>query len=161
MRLAVMAMTGAAMLAAPAMSRARMAEDVFDVWAGGCSADSYIAGAEGRSPYPCNALIRIAMAADPGHEQLVFVIKGDGGKQNGVMLSFGGRIDARGVLQVERVQFRPGESTPMAPDSACLFTREGDAIKRIQCSATASDGGGRSAALDFTATGKAALKRGD
>lgn len=158
MRLAVLALIGVGVMPGSAMGWAPTA-DVFDVWAGSCSANSQTADAEGRSPYPCNALLRIALAADPGHEQLIFVIKGEDGKQNGVMLSFGGRIDANGVLQVERVQFKPGKSTPMERGSACILTRDGEAIKRVQCNATASNGSGRSATIDFAATGKARLER--
>lgn len=159
MRFAVMALIGATMVSGPAAGRGPVAEDVLDLWGGSCSAESYTADAKGRTPYPCTAMMHIAMAADPGHEQLIFVIKGDPGTRNGVMLSFGGMIDGEGNLQLGRVQFTPGESTSMAPGSACAIAREGAALKRIRCNATASDGSGRSAAIDFAVTGKVELKQ--
>lgn len=158
MRLAVMALIGAAMLPGAAMGQGPHADDRFDVWNGSCTAASYAADAKGHTPYPCNALLHMAMAADPGHEMLVFVIKGDDGKQNGTMLSFGGMIDAQGNLQVARVQFTPGESTTMGAGSVCVITREGEMLKHVVCNASASDGSGRSAAIDFTATSKSELK---
>ena len=155
MRLAAMALIGTPVLAGPAFGGGPGAEgDVFDVWSGACSAGSYTADASGRTPYPCTAMMHLAMAAEPGHELLIFVIKGDEGTQNGKMLGVGGMIDSKGDLQVARVQFKPGESTQMQPGAACKITRNGDAIQRVQCSGTASDGSGRALALDFAATGK-------
>lgn len=160
MRLAMMALIGAAMLPGASAGRGQAAEDVFEVWGGACDAGSHIADAKGKTPYPCNALIRIAMAADPAHEQLIFVVKGDDGQQNGKMLSVGGMIDGKGNLQIQRVQFTPGESTPIAPGGSCAIAREGAALKRLRCSATASDGSGHSLALDFAATGRVEMQAG-
>jgi len=157
MRFAVMALLGAAMVAGSAAGHGQDG-DGMDLWAGSCSADSHTADGKVRTLYPCNAVLHMALPGDPGHEMLIFVIKGDAGKQNGVMLSFGGRIDAKGNLQVERIQFTPAVATPMAVGSECVITRAGAAFKRIRCSATASDGSGRSAAIDFTVTGKTEIK---
>ena len=158
MRFAMVALIGAVTVAGPSAGRGQAAKDAFEVWSGACDAESHTADAKGRTPYPCNAMIRIAMAADPGHEQLIFVVKGDDGQQNGKMLSVGGMIDAKGNLQIQRVQFIPGESTPIAPGGACMITRDGAALKRLRCSATASDDSGRSLALDFAATGQIEMK---
>jgi hypothetical protein len=157
MRLVVAALIGWAMMVAPAPARGPD-DDGFDVWSGSCSAESYAVDAA-RAPYPCNALIHVAFPGQPGHEQLIFVIKGDGGKQNGTMLSLGGMIDAKGDLQVEHIQFKPGEGVETAPGSACAITREGQTFKHSRCSAAASDGSGRSVALDFAVAGKMAMNR--
>jgi hypothetical protein len=156
MRFSMTALACAAMVTMPAVGRAMPFDDGFTIWEGQCSAGSYIADApgSGHKPFPCNALIHIEIPGQPGHEQFIFVIKGDEGKQNGVMLGFGGMIDPQGNLQISNVQFQPAEGVEMAAGSACTITRDGAAIKRIQCSATAADGGGRAALIDFTATRK-------
>lgn len=155
MRLAAMALIGAATMAGPAAAHGPD-DHGFDVWSGSCSAGSYTEDTA-RTPYPCNAVIHVAFPDQPGHEQFIFVIKGDDGKQNGVMLSLGGMIDAHGDLQVANVQFKAGEGIEMKPGSACVITRDGAAFKQIQCNATAGDGSGRSVALDFTVAGRIAL----
>lgn len=80
MRLAVAALIGWAMMAAPAAARGPADDDGFDVWSGSCSAESYAVD-PAKAPYPCNALIYVACPGQPGHEQLIFVIKGDDGQR--------------------------------------------------------------------------------
>lgn len=157
MRLAMLALIGVTMVPCAAPAHGTPDDDDMAVWTGSCAAASYIADDAARTAYPCNALLHMKVPADPGHEMLIFIIKGHEGKQDGIMLSFGGRIDASGNLRVAHVQFSPGNGTEVAEGSVCAITREGDALKHIQCSATASDGSGRSAMIDFTATGKEAL----
>ncbi|MBO9715219.1 hypothetical protein [Sphingomonas sp.] len=153
MRLAVLGWVLAAAGGVPgAIAQDAPEAEGITAWEGTCSADSMLSRpGEAEAAYGCNGMIRMVFP-EPGHEQLIFLRKGD----NESLVAFGGNLDAAGDLVLTNVQFRPVKATLV--DGRCAIRREGGVPRHIRCEAKASDGSGGAARIDFAVDKQIDLK---